>query len=162
MDMCYTDLLDRSEQINLPAIMINHIGRIFKMSKDHDMGCGFLLKSVFEKLGIPLKKRIGFQISDEISNSTLTGCGFKVTKDRSATLKQGLQTPLEPAPNEASISSGPKIDTLLQDQITLKGEIGEVKQALTEKNALNDKCHEDLLSALLALTAKFPPPFSST
>jgi len=43
IDMCYTDLLDRSEQINLPTIMISHIGRIAKMSKDHDMGYGLLL-----------------------------------------------------------------------------------------------------------------------
>ena len=53
------------------------------------------------------------------------------------------------------------IDTLLQDQITLKGEIAEVKQVLTEEKALNAKRHEDLLSALLALTTKFPHPPSS-
>ena len=78
-------MLDRGEQINLPTIMISYIGRIAKTSKDHDMGYGFLLKSVFEKLGIPLQKRIGFQVSDEIGNSTLIGCGFKVTKGCSAT-----------------------------------------------------------------------------
>ena len=83
--MCYTDLLDRGEQISLPAIMISHIGRIAKMSKDYDIGYGFLLKLVFEKLGIPLQNRIGFQVSDEIGNSTLIGCGFKVTKGCSAT-----------------------------------------------------------------------------
>jgi len=60
MDMYYSDLLDRGEQINLPAIMISHIGRIANTSKDHDMGYGFLLTSVFEKLGIPLQKKIGF------------------------------------------------------------------------------------------------------
>jgi len=54
MDMCYTDLLDRGEQINLPVIIISHIGRIANTSEDHDMGYGFLLMSVFEKLGIPL------------------------------------------------------------------------------------------------------------
>ena len=51
-DMCYTDMLDRGEQINLSAIMISCIGRISKTSKDHDMGYGFLRKLVFEKLGI--------------------------------------------------------------------------------------------------------------
>jgi len=86
-DMRYTNLLDRGEHINLPAIMISHIGRITKTSKDHDMGYGFLLESVFEKLGIPLQKGIGFQASDEIGNSTLIGCGFKVTKGCSATLE---------------------------------------------------------------------------
>jgi len=40
--------------------MINYIGRIAYTSKDHDIGYGFLLASVFEKLGIPLHKRIGF------------------------------------------------------------------------------------------------------
>jgi len=88
--------------------------------------------------------------------------GFKVTKGGSVTSEQGLQTPLGPVLNEAFTSSAPTIYTLLQDQITLKGEITEVKQALTEENALNTKYHEDLLSALLALTAKFPHPSSST
>ena len=59
MAMCYTDLLDRGEKINLPAIMISHIGRIANTSKDHDMGYGFLLTSVFEKLRIPLQKIVG-------------------------------------------------------------------------------------------------------
>jgi len=85
MDMCYTDLLDRGEQINLPTITISHIGRIANTSKDHDMGYRLLLTSMFEKLGIPLQKRIGFQVSDEIGNSTLIGCDFKVTKGGSAT-----------------------------------------------------------------------------
>ena len=60
IDVCYIDLLDRGEQINLPVIMISHIGRIANMSKDHDMRYGFLPTSVFEKLGIPLQKKIGF------------------------------------------------------------------------------------------------------
>jgi len=131
MSMCYIDLLDRGEQIKLPAIMISHIGRIANTSNDHNMGYGFLLMSVFEKLRIPLQKRIGFQVSDEIGNSTLIGCRFKVIKGDSATSEQGLQTPLGPVPSEASISSAPTSDTLLQDQITLKGEIAEVKPMLT-------------------------------
>jgi len=59
MDMCYTDLLDQGEQINLPAIMISHIVRIANTSKDHDMGYGFLLTSVFKHLGIPLQRKWG-------------------------------------------------------------------------------------------------------
>ena len=109
---------------------------------------------MFEKLGIPLQKRVGLQVSDEIGNSTLIGCGFKITKGGSAPSEQGFQTPLGPVPSDASTSSGPTIVTRLQDQITLKGEIAEVKQALTEEKALNAKRHEDLLSALLALTAQ--------
>jgi len=162
MAMCYADLLDRGEQINLPAIMISHIGRIANTTKVHDMGYWFLLTSVLEKLGILLRKRVGLHVNDEIGNSTLIGRGFKITKGSSAPLEQGFQTLLGLIPLDASTSSGPTIATLLQDSITLKGEIAEVKQALTEEKAPNAKHHEDLLSALLALTAKFPPPPSST
>jgi len=63
------------------------------------MGYGFLLTSMFEKLRIPLQKKVGFQISVEIDNSTLIGCGFKVTKDGSATSEHGLHTPLGPIPS---------------------------------------------------------------
>ena len=83
--------------------------------------------SVFEKLGIPLQKRIDFQVSDEIGNNTLIGCGFKVTKGGSPTSEQGLQTAVRPIPSEASTSNAPTIDILLQDQITLKEAIAEVK-----------------------------------
>jgi len=85
MDMCYIDVLDQGEQINLPAIMTSHIGRIANTTKDYDMGYGFLLTSVFEKPWIPLQKRVGFQVSDEIGNSTLIRCGFMVTKGGSTT-----------------------------------------------------------------------------
>jgi len=117
---------------------------------------------VFEKLRILLQKKISFQVSDEIGNIKLIGYGCKMTKGGSATSEQALQTTLGPVPSAASTSSAPTIDTLLQDQITLKRKIAEVKQALTKKKALNAKRHEDLLSALLTLTAKFPPPPSST
>ena len=59
MDMCYTDLLDQGEQINLPAIMISHIARIANTSKDHDLGYGFFLTSMVEHLGFPLMKKVG-------------------------------------------------------------------------------------------------------
>ena len=60
MDMYYTDVIDQGEQINLPTIMISHIVRIANTSKSHDIGYDFLLTSVFETLGIPLQKRVGF------------------------------------------------------------------------------------------------------
>jgi len=41
MDICYTDLSDHGEQINLPVIMISHIGRIANTTNNHDMGMGF-------------------------------------------------------------------------------------------------------------------------
>jgi len=59
MDLCYTDLLDQGEQINLPAIMINHIVRIANTSRDHDLRYGFLLTFAFERFGIPLQKKVG-------------------------------------------------------------------------------------------------------
>ena len=61
MNMCYTDLPDRGEQINLSAIMSSHIARIANTSKSHGIGYGFLMTSVFETLGIPLQKRVGLR-----------------------------------------------------------------------------------------------------
>jgi len=46
-----------------------------------------MLTFVFEELGIPLQKRVGFQASDEIGRNTLVGCGFTVTKGSSAGLE---------------------------------------------------------------------------
>ena len=54
MDQCLIDLLDREEQINLPAIMIRHIARIANISREHDLGYGFLLTLVFEYFEIAL------------------------------------------------------------------------------------------------------------
>ena len=51
MDQCLTDLMDKGEQINLPAFMINHIVRIAATPRAHDLGYGFLLTRVFEHLG---------------------------------------------------------------------------------------------------------------
>ena len=131
------------------------------MSKDHDMWDGFLLTLVFEELGIPLQKRPGFQVSDEIRSSTLIACGFRVTKGSSAVSKQGPQTPFGLVPSITSTSNMPTFDTQVQDQILLKEEIAEAKQALTEEKALNAKRYEDLLRAISALTAKFTSPSSS-
>jgi len=115
--MCSRDLLDRFEKINLPALMISHIARIANTSKDHDMGYGFLLTSVFEELGIPWQKKVGFRVNDEIASSSLVGCGSK----------QAPQTPFGPIPGSFSTSSMPTFDTLVKDQLLLKGEISEVK-----------------------------------
>ena len=54
MDQCFTDLMDRSEQINLPAIMIRHIARIANTTREHDLGYGFLQTRVFEHFGVEL------------------------------------------------------------------------------------------------------------
>jgi len=90
---------------------------------------------------------------DEIGSSSLMGCGFKLIKGEPAVSEQGPRTPFAPIPGTSS--SGPSIDVLLQDQSRLKDELTEVKAALAEEKALNATHHEDLLSILSALTAKF-------
>ena len=87
----------------------------------------------------------------------MLGCGFKVIKGGAAGLEQGPQTPLTPVPS-ASISNGPSLDTLLQDQTRLKKELSEVKQVLSKEKALNAKRYEYLLHAISALTAKLSTP----
>jgi len=94
MDQCFVDLMDRGEQLNLPAIIIRHISRITNISREHDLGYGFLLTLVFEHFGISLQKKV--QIIDEIGSSTLMGCGFKLVRGDSAASKQGPRTPFPP------------------------------------------------------------------
>jgi len=47
MDQCFVNLMEQGEQINLPAIMIRHIGRIATTTRGDDLGYAFLLTSVF-------------------------------------------------------------------------------------------------------------------
>ena len=68
MDPCLTDLMDRGEQINLPALMIKHIARIANTTQAHDLGYGFLLTRVFEYFGVKLKKKVDAQVIDEVGN----------------------------------------------------------------------------------------------
>jgi len=79
-DQYFIDLMNRGEQLNLPAIMIHHISRIANISREHDLGYGFLLTLVFEHFGISLQKKMGVQIIDEIGSSILMGCGFKLVR----------------------------------------------------------------------------------
>ena len=58
MDQCFTDLMDRGEQINLPTIMIRHIAHIANTTRKHDLGYGFLLTRVFEYFRRELQKRV--------------------------------------------------------------------------------------------------------
>jgi len=83
---------------------------------------------------------------DEIGSSTLMGCGFTMVEGPAS--EQGTKTPFPPVPG--SSSSGPSVETLLQDQSRLKTELVEVKGALAEEKALNAKRHEDLLALLSA------------
>jgi len=76
MDQCFIDLMDRGERISLPAIMIRHISKIANISREHDLGHGFLLTLVLEHFGISLQKKVGVQVTDEIGSSTLLSCGL--------------------------------------------------------------------------------------
>jgi len=66
MDQCLTDLMDRGEQINLPAFMIKHIAKIANTTQAHDLGYGFLLTRVFEYFGVELQKQVEAQVIDEV------------------------------------------------------------------------------------------------
>jgi len=80
MDQCLMDLMDSEEPINLPAIMILHIARIANISREHDLGYGFLLTCVFEHFGVELQKKVGAQFIDEIGSNTLMGCGYTLVE----------------------------------------------------------------------------------
>ena len=68
---------------------------------------------MFEELGIPLQKKSGFLVGDEIGRNTLVGCGFTMTQDRSAGSEQGPQPPFSPVPRSTSTSSTPTFDTFV-------------------------------------------------
>ena len=91
MDQCFIDLIDREEQINLPAIMIRHIARIVNTAREHDLGYCFLLTRVFESFGVRLQKKVGVQAIDDIGSSTLMGCGYTLVEGPST--EQGVRTP---------------------------------------------------------------------
>ena len=110
MDQCFTDLMDRGEQINLPAIMIRHIARIANTTREHDLGYGFLLTRVFEHFRVELQKRVEALVIDEVSSNTLMGCGFNLVQDEDSSSEQGMQTPTPPIPS--SSLSQPSVEVL--------------------------------------------------
>ena len=79
MDQCFTNLMDRGEQINLLAIIIRHIACIANTTGEHDLGYGFLLTRVFEHFGVELQKRVEAQVMDEIDSSTLMGVWIRLS-----------------------------------------------------------------------------------
>jgi len=74
----------------------------------------------FSEFEIPLHKKMGLQISNEIGHSTLVECGLTVTQGISTTSEQEHQTPFDPVFGSASTSSTPTFDTLAQDQFVFK------------------------------------------
>jgi len=156
MDQCLTDLMDRGEQINLPTFMINHIAWITTTLRAHDLEYGFLLTRVFEHFGVELKKKVDAQVIDEISSSTIMGCGFALIKAGDRSEDQGVQTPgvpvPRPTPSQPATSTSHSTQQLLQDEITA------LKGALQEEKELNTKRHADLLALLTALQPKPSAP----
>jgi len=110
MDQCLTDVMDRGEQINLPAIMIKHIACIANTTREHDLGHGFLLTRVFKHFGVELQKKVDVQVIDEVTSSTLMGCGFELAQKGDPSSEQGVQTLTLPVP--CSSSSQPPITDL--------------------------------------------------
>ena len=98
MDQCLIDLIDRGEQINLPAFMISRIMRIATTTQAHDLGYGFLLTRVFEHFGVELPKRVDAQAIDEIGSSTIMGCGYNLIKEGDRRQDQAAPSPAVPAP----------------------------------------------------------------
>jgi len=102
MDQCLTDLMDKSEQINLPALMIKHIARITNTTQAHDLGYGFLLTRVFEHFEVELQRKVDAQVIDEVGSSTIMGCGFDLIQEGDPSSEQGVQTPTPPVPHSRS------------------------------------------------------------
>jgi len=75
MDQYFIDLIDREEQINLPAIVIRHIARIANTSREHGLGHGFLLTCVFEHFGAKLQKKVGYKQLMTFGVALLWGAG---------------------------------------------------------------------------------------
>ena len=93
------DLIDRGEPINLPSIMIRHIGHTATTTQGHDLGCGFLLNLIFEHFGMELQNKVGAQVVDEIGSGNLMRCGFDLVQGAGTSFKQGMQPPPPPAPS---------------------------------------------------------------
>ena len=88
------------------------------------------------------------------------GCGFDLVQGEGTGSKQGMQPP--PPPVSSSSSGQSSIATLHQEQQRLQGELSTVKEVLEAQEALNAKCHEDILSQLAALNAKLSPLLPET
>jgi len=177
MDQCLIDLMDKGQQINLPAFMINHIMRIATTRRAHDLGYGFLLTKVFEHFGVELRKKVGAQVIDEVGSSTIMGCGFALLKPGDRRTDQGAQTPNVSAPDRGGDQGvqTPSVPTPAtapvprpsQPQSTppttasdpgLRDDLSVLQKELKEEKELNAKWHVDLLALLQALQPKPPAP----
>ena len=173
MDQCLIDLMDKGQQINLPAFMINHIMRIATTTRAHDLGYGFLLTKVFEHFGVELKKRVEAQAIDEVGSSTLMGYGYTLIQlgdrrsDQGAQTPtvpapvrggdQGVQTPSAPVPAVSAPVPQPSPPITATDQ-GLRDDLSALQWELQEEKELNAKRHADLLALLQALQPKPSDP----
>jgi len=174
MDQCLLDLIDREEQINLPAFMINHIMRIATTPRAHDLGYGFLLTRVFEHFGVELRKKVDAQVIDEVGSSTIMGYGFALIKAGDRREDQGAQTTSVPAPNRSedqgvqtpsvpvsrSTPSQPAASTTVSSLQWLQADLSALQREFKEEKELNAKRHADLLALLTALQPKPPAPLN--
>jgi len=169
MDQCLIDLMDRGEQINLPAFMISHIMRIATTTRAHDLGYGFLLTRVFEHFGVELRKRVDAQTIDEIGSSTIMGCGYDLITEGVRRQGQAAPSPVAPAPVRrrdqgvptpsvpvpSASSSQPPAPASDQE---LRADLLTLQRELKEEKELNAKRHADLLALLQALQPKPSAP----
>lgn len=154
MAQCLIDLMDREEQINLPALMIKHIARIANPSREHDLGYGFLLTMVFDSFEVKLTKPAGVTFVDEIGSSTLMGCGFNLVEG--AGQEQESRTPCPPV--SAGSSIGSTVENLVQAHALLVSEVCTIKSELDAERAETITRYETLLALLRELTSQLPPP----
>ena len=170
MDQCLIDLMDKEQQINLPAFMINHIMRIATTTRAHDLGYGFLLTKVFQHFGIELRQKVKAQAIDEVGSSTIMGCGYTLLQPGDRRTAQGAQPSAAPAPAHGE-EQGAQVPTvggsvpapLLVPPITmpdqgLRDDLSVLQREFQEEKELNAKRHADLLALLQALIPKPPAP----
>ena len=164
--------MDREEQINLPAFMINHIMWIATTPRAHDPGYGFLLTRVFEHFRVELRKRVDAQVIDKVGSSTIMGCGFALIKAGDRRADQGVQTPSVPAPDRSEdqgvqtppvpiarpTQRQPAASTTVSSPQWLQYELTALQSAFQEEKELNAKRHADLLAVLTTLQPKPPAP----
>jgi len=171
MDQCLIDLMDRGEQINLPAFMISHIMRIATTTRVHDLGYRFLLTRVFEHFGVELRKRVDAQAIDEIGSSTIMGCGYDLIQGGDRRQDQAAQSPAVPAPVRRSDQGVPTpsvpVSRASPSQLAapsptsdpeLRADLSTLQRELKDEKELSAKRHADLVALLQALQPKPSAP----
>jgi len=168
MDQALIDLMDRGEQINLPAFMINHIMRIATTTRAHDLGYGFLLTKVFEHFGVELRKKTDAGAVDEIGSSTISACGYELITEGGRRQNQAVPLPVVPAPvrrrdqgvptPSEPVPGASSSQPVAQSDQELRADFLTLQRELKDEKELNAKRHADLLALLQALQPKPSAP----